>query len=126
MPAGVVLVTLGVGVALWLAALQTFDVRRISDLGLVSQASPAMLAGIALIAAGFVLSLRLRLLSAPLALVATGLLLLAVHGLPAFVEDAPRFPVAYLHAGFTDDIERARVGCCQTWTRASAGQSSFR
>jgi hypothetical protein len=103
-PGAIVLAMLAGGVVLWAAAVRNFDVRQINDLGLVSQASPAMLIGIALIAMAFALSLRLRVLSAPMALLATLLLVLTVHGLPTFVEDAPRFPVAYLHAGFTDFI----------------------
>ena len=38
------------------------------------------------------------------AVVNLGLLIVALHGAPGFVESAPRFPVAWLHAGFADHI----------------------
>jgi hypothetical protein len=89
---------------LWLASVDDIDPRLVTDIGLVSQVPPAMILGIALLALAFTLSMRLEPFSAAAPLVATLLLIVTIHGLPAFVEDAPRFPTAYLHAGFTDTI----------------------
>lgn len=95
-----------VGIGLWAASLRSFDMGRINDLGLISLAPPPMLFGIALIALAFVLTVRLSSPSSGLTALSLLLLLVAVHGLPAFVEEAPRGAVAYLHAGFTDEIAR--------------------
>lgn len=100
------LLTLLAGALLWFGSVAGIDIRAINDLGLISQAPPAMLVGTVLIALGFVLTIRLQPLPVPLALAATLLLIFTIHGLPTYVEDAPRFTVAYLHAGFTDVIAR--------------------
>jgi len=102
----IVAVVLAAGAGLWARSLSGFDMSRVNELGLVSVAPPGTLAGLALIALGFVLSLRLRTLGTALAAASVLLLLVAVHGLPSIIEDAPRQSVAYLHAGFTDEIER--------------------
>ena len=90
--------------ALWYASLDEVDIRLITDIGLVSQAPPLMLISFGILALGFTLSLRLQPASTLAPLAATLLLIATIHGLPAMVEDAPRFPTAYLHAGFTDTI----------------------
>jgi len=77
-----------------------------NDLGLISQVPLTMLFGTVLIGLGFVLTLRIHPVPRTLALGATLLVVLTIHGLPTYVEDAPRFPVAYLHAGFTDVVAR--------------------
>ena len=96
--------TLFAAAALWLSSIGDVDIRRITDLGLVSEASPQMIVSYAVLALGFALSLRLHPASTAAPLAATLLLILTLHGLPTFVEDAPRFPTAYVHAGFTDTI----------------------
>jgi len=103
-----VVIALAVAAYLWSMSLPRFDMRRMNDLGLISIAPPEFLAAIVLIAAAFVLSLRVDTTRAraTLACVAVLLLVAVIHGLPSFVEDTPRQSVAYLHAGFTDEIER--------------------
>lgn len=98
--------SLAVGAALWFGSIGSVDVRQVNDLGLISQVPPTMLFGTVLIGLGFVLTLRIHPVPRTLALGATLLVILTIHGLPTYVEDAPRFPVAYLHAGFTDVIAR--------------------
>jgi hypothetical protein len=100
---------LALATLLWIGSVDDVDVRQITDLGLVSQAPPGMLVSLALIALGFALSLRLQRPSTTAMLAATLLVIGTVHGLPAFVEDAPRFPTAYLHAGFTDTIAQGNL-----------------
>lgn len=102
----IAIVSLAGGIGLWAASLAAFDMARVDDLGLVSLAPPSTFAGLGLIALGFVLSLRLRTLQWTLAAAAVLLLLVAVHALPSLVEAEPRQSVAYLHAGFTDEIRR--------------------
>ena len=72
--------------------------------GFVSQMPPLMVVSLGLLAIGFTLTLRLQPLPFWLGIAPTLLLIGMVYGLPTFVEDAPRFAVAYLHAGFTDRI----------------------
>jgi hypothetical protein len=92
------------GAALWTSSVGQVDFRAITDIGLISQASPPMIAGLGVLAIGFALSLRLQPFSPATTLAAVLLLAGAVHGLPSLVEDAPRFSTAYLHAGFTESI----------------------
>lgn len=92
------------GLVLWTLSLDDINVLAITDIGLASQAQPMTIAGMALVALGFTLSLRLRPFSVVAALVATALMIVMIHGLPAFLEDAPRFATAYLHSGFTGTI----------------------
>jgi hypothetical protein len=106
--AGTAFVTsaLAMAAVLWTTSLPRFDLRSMNDLGLISVAPPQALAALALIALAFVLSLRLGAAMPVLAALAVVLVVATVHALPSFVEDAPRQSVAYLHAGFTDEIER--------------------
>jgi hypothetical protein len=92
------------GAALWASSIGQVDARAITDIGLVSQAPPIMIASLAIMALGFALSLRLQPFSVATTLAGIILLAGAVHGLPSLVEDAPRFQTAYLHAGFTEAI----------------------
>lgn len=91
---------------LWATSLPGFDVTKVNDLGLISVTPPQLLAAIALVVLGFVLTLRLQPLPWMLPGLGVFLLLLAVHALPSLVEDAPRQSVAYIHAGFTEEIQR--------------------
>ncbi len=93
-----------IGAALWTLSIGQIDIRAITDIGLVSQAPPTMIASLGIMALGFALSLRLQPFSVATTLAGVVLLAGAVHGLPSLVEDAPRFQTAYLHAGFTGAI----------------------
>jgi hypothetical protein len=100
------LVTLLAGVALWYASVGAIDIRLVNDYGLISLVTPWMILGTALIGLGFVLILRLQPLPIWLAVAAALLVILTIHALPSLIEDAPRFSVSYLHAGFTEEIAR--------------------
>jgi hypothetical protein len=99
-----VVVTLALAATLWALGLGDLDIQRINDLGLISQASPRLLFGIALIPLAFTLAVSRPPLVTGLALLSVLLLILSVYGLPTFVEDAPRFATSYLHAAFTSVI----------------------
>ena len=105
-PRLVVWVALSTSAGLWIGSIGEVDIRQITDIGLISEAPIAMFASIGIMALGFAMALRLEPFSVPAALAATLLLIGTIHGLPGLVEDAPRFAVAYLHAGFTDVIAR--------------------
>lgn len=96
--------TLTAAAVLWALSIDQIDVRALDDLGFVSQMPPLMVVSLGLLAIGFTLTLRLQPLPLWLGVVPTLLLIGMVYGLPTFVEDAPRFAVAYLHAGFTERI----------------------
>ena len=103
---GFVVVVLAAAIGLWATSLSGVDMERVTDIGLVSVTPPQMLVAIAIIPLGFVLALRLTFLQSAMAIVAVLVLLVVVHALPSIVEDAPRQSVAYLHTGFTEEIER--------------------
>ncbi len=104
LPVLAVVLTLAAGAALWAVGLREIDIRAMNDLGLISQAGPALLSGLVLIAVAFAMSQRSVPFAPHLTLASILLLIVAVHGLPTFVEDAPRYATAYLHAAFTDVI----------------------
>jgi len=104
--AGLVVVLLAGAGALWAVSLPGYDLRSMTDLGLVSVTPPLGMAALALIGLAFVLSLRMQRFMPVLPALAVLLLVATVHALPSLVEDAPRQAVAYIHAGFTDEIER--------------------
>ncbi|MBU4336562.1 MAG: hypothetical protein KJ548_08295 [Actinobacteria bacterium] len=80
------------------------DETRVSDLGLISALSPWVFVGSALLVllavARLVLLPRLSFIDAAL----LGAQVLVLHGTPAVVESAARFPVAWLHAGFVNEL----------------------
>lgn len=102
----VIAVALAAGAALWATSLPGFDISKVTDLGLVSITPPQMFVAIVLIVVGFVLTLRVQPLPSAISALAVLLLIAAVHALPSIIEDTPRQAVAYLHAGFTEEIER--------------------
>src|SRR6476660_315534 len=81
--ASVVIGILLAAIVLWVASLPAFDLRSMTDLGLISVAPQSLLASLGLIAMAFALSLRLRQGSVPLAMAAIVLVVLTIHSLPA-------------------------------------------
>ena len=82
------------------------DPRAISSFGLVTVVTPWLLVPLAVLVAGFVATVRrapARCAVLVCYLVAWTVLL---HGAPAVVEDEARFPVAWLHVGFVDQVLR--------------------
>ncbi|HEX9991678.1 MAG TPA: hypothetical protein VGB14_01995 [Acidimicrobiales bacterium] len=102
--AGAGLAPLAVGTALAAVGVAGADASRIGAAGLVQAVPPVWFAGTGLVVAGAVLWAGDR--RANRWAVAAHVVVLAVllHGLPGMVESEPRFPVAWLHAGFIDQI----------------------
>jgi len=91
--------TLG-GAAVSAAAMARASVDDIGELGLVQALPIWFFAGPAAILVGLFVGLA-RLRTVWFHLTA---LVVVLHGLPGFVEPLPRFPTAWLHVGFADQI----------------------
>lgn len=90
--------------ALVVAGWVLSDESQVGSLGLIEALSPLVLIGGAVLAVLAVLRLHL---ARRLGWIDGGLLvagIVVLHGTPAVVESAARFPVAWLHAGFVDHI----------------------
>lgn len=103
--AAVLALTVG-GSALALSSLRGVDTTKVDNLGMISVLPTAWFAGAAVVAAAFLLSLTpgVHLRKTPLAPLLA--LVVLLHGLAGMVEEHPRFPVAWLHAGFVEQITR--------------------
>ncbi len=93
-----------VGLALAVAGLVTSDVSRIDGLGLLPVPSPAYYIGLALVIVGAVSELATPTARSTRFGLHLIVIVLLLHGLPALVEANPRFPSAYIHVGFADQI----------------------
>jgi len=91
---------------IWFGALKNINIRHMNDLGLVSVLPGTVYAAVVLLTLAFCLTLYQRQLRVPLLLFEITALILMLYGLPALVEEVPRFAVAWLHAGFTEQIVR--------------------
>jgi hypothetical protein len=89
---------------LWFSAIPRMDIHALTDLGLIGLMPPEMFIALGLVAFAFVLTLYQPRGPGLVTLVIVALVVVMLHGLNSFVEDAPRFATAYLHAGFTDAI----------------------
>jgi hypothetical protein len=90
---------------LWVAGFRHADVRAMTDLGLVSLFTPAVVASLLLLTAGFMLALYRR---APEWLPALHVLtyLALVHATPAVLYGTLRYNYSYKHVGIVDYILR--------------------
>jgi hypothetical protein len=103
LPAGVLAVA---GAALFLVSLRGLRLSGMTGLGLVSVLPASALAGVVLLALGFVLALSL---ARPYPVVLAGMLVALVvclDGVTALAEPAPRFATSYQIAGFVEYISR--------------------
>jgi peptidoglycan/xylan/chitin deacetylase (PgdA/CDA1 family) len=85
-------------------ALARADPTRVGDLGLISAIPAAAFACLGLLSVGFALALRPSRPRPVLLAAHLVVFVLLLHGAPALVEHEPRFPTAWLHAGFTNYI----------------------
>jgi hypothetical protein len=90
----------------WVALLQTADVRQIDDRGLISVIPPPAFLSIGLLSMSFVLALRMRPHITPVLVIHVIALVFVLYGAPAYVEELPRFATAWLHVGFSEAIAR--------------------
>ena len=94
---------------LWALTLPAIDVRRITDVGLITALPPAFFAAILLLTASFCLVLRRPTLRVPLLLLHLFALALILYGTPTLVEEVPRFESVYKHTGIVEFIMQHRI-----------------
>ena len=95
------------GAAIAGAGLTASEPGQIGGLGLVEALHPAYYAGFALVVASFLTVWRRTQpgLWATLTLAGSvAAVIVLLHGAPWIIEEAPRFPTAYVHAGFSNHI----------------------
>lgn len=96
-----------ISVALWALGLATIDLRGMTDLGLVSVLPVIAVGGLVLLCVSFAMTLpRTKGIGVPLLHVLA--LVVMLFAIPAIVEQAPRFNVAWRHAGITEVLLRTQ------------------
>jgi hypothetical protein len=106
LPLAAACVLFGGGLALFWLPLRAIDLGAMDGLGLISALPVASLAGLALVAASFVVLLaRARPATALMAVILVGVVF-CLDGVTAIVEPLPRFPTAYQIAGFVNYVSQ--------------------
>ncbi len=90
----------------WYAGLQQIDVRRVTDLGLVSVMPPLSFIALAVLTIHFALNLRARPMQPVVLFFHIVVLIVMLFGIAPMVEPLPRFESSYKHVGITDYILR--------------------
>jgi hypothetical protein len=93
-----------IGLAVGVLSLRTTDLSKIGAYGLIQALPPGYYVGVLIVLASFPLiwgARRSLWLEFPIAVAA---LVVLIHGAPAIAEPLPRFPSAWLLAGFTSSI----------------------
>lgn len=85
-------------------ALRGADETSVSALGLLPVVPGAGWIGLAILAAACVLAIDDTRRGVVVFAVLLAALILVLHGMPGWIEQHPRFPVAWLHTGFVDQI----------------------
>jgi O-antigen/teichoic acid export membrane protein len=98
------LVPLAVGVPLGFVAISQTDTGRIGDMGLIQAVPPLYYVALALVIVGLFICMGAKRRAPLLTVLHVGAMIVLLHGLPALVEANPRFPIAWLHAGFVDQL----------------------
>jgi hypothetical protein len=88
-------------IILWADSLASIDVRRATDVGLISALPVSFFAALLLLTISFALALATRM-NFPLLLLQLGVLVLILFGTPSFVEYGPRTQSAWRLAGIAD------------------------
>lgn len=91
---------------LWLVSVPAINLQRITDIGLIAALPLLSLAALALLVVGFCLALARDQVRAPVLALHVIALIFMLYGVTALIEEAPRYPVAWLHAGFTEYVMR--------------------
>ncbi len=92
--------------AVWASSLSHVDIRRTTDLGLVSALPPSVFFAFVLLTAGFCLALRQQPVRTPLVLLNLMGLAFLLFGTPTLVEEAPRFSITWRLAGNAEYVMR--------------------
>jgi GT2 family glycosyltransferase len=98
-----------VALLLWSVSLAGVDVRRMTDLGLVTAQPASSIVALAILLISFCLALRQAKVPVAALLVHLLLLVYMLYGITALVEAVPRFDVTYWIAGHTEYIVRTGV-----------------
>lgn len=99
-----VLIALAIG--LWAVSLPAIDPRQMNDLGLVSVLPVTYFVALAVLTIGFGIEVTRPELNRRALVGYLITFIVIVYGTTAIVEDAPRFAVTWLHAGFIEYIDR--------------------
>ncbi|MEA2492843.1 MAG: hypothetical protein QOJ29_754, partial [Thermoleophilaceae bacterium] len=90
--------------ALWIDTVRDVELRRITDLGLVSALPLGAFVALGMATASFALTLRHPNVSTPLALLHLVVLVVMLHGATSLIDQEPAFNVVWRHAGVTDYV----------------------
>jgi hypothetical protein len=97
----------GLAALLWLFSLRLIDVRAMNDLGLISALPLSFIVALVLLTLAFVSALlQTGRRAEGMRFCSLLLIILMLHGTPALIYEQPRFAVTWLHAGFTDYVQR--------------------
>jgi hypothetical protein len=91
---------------LWVISLKDVNIRDMTDLGLVSVFPASIIIALVILTISFCLTLRHPKLPVLIILLHLFLLIFMLYGITTLVEEAPRFTIVYLHAGYTEYIMR--------------------
>ncbi len=90
--------------AIGVLSLHTARESAIGQYGLIQALPPLYFLSLAILAAGFVIAWRSPRPRSLEFLLSTVVLVVLLQGAPGIIESEPRFPTAWLHAGFTDFV----------------------
>src|SRR5215218_1017007 len=97
------LALLGMSLVLWVISLQTIEIRRVSDIGLISVLPVSFFAALLLLTAGFGLAVANRS-NRRVLMLHFAVQVLMFFGTPSLLEDGPRTSSAWRLAGISDYI----------------------
>jgi hypothetical protein len=100
------LLSVGLVLLLWGTSLQNVDLRRMSDLGLVSVLPPTFFVAFFLLTVSFSLVLSQQPVRVWILLLHVVVLIFMVHGTPALLYETLRYSWAWKHVGMVDYIQR--------------------
>lgn len=96
-----------ISVALWAVGMATLELAGMTDLGLVSVLPVTAVGGLVLLCVSFAFTLR-RDAGIGITLLHVVALIVMLFAIPAIVEQAPRFNVAWRHVGITEVLLRTQ------------------
>jgi hypothetical protein len=105
-PVGVLCLLTAGAVMLYLAPLRSVELDKMTGFGLISVLPVSTLAGLGLLAVGFIGTLSMQRRRAWLLGAQLVLLVLMLHGITVLLESQPRFAISWVHAGFVEFIDR--------------------
>lgn len=96
---------LAAAIVLWIVSLQGIDLRRLTDVGLISVLPVTFLASFALVVDAFIVAITARRLHTLLLTILTGVLLLVLYGTPSVIAENPRTGSVWSLAGISEYIK---------------------